>query len=87
MHFIGERALTQCQLKANLLYPNLRLLSMDLTSDMGARSSSESSMVSSTFGESNTADFNEDTEYLIRADQKPVVRYTTRQMFISILLA
>lgn len=39
---------------------------MDLTSDMGARSSSESSMVSSTFGESQ--DFNEDTEYLIRAD-------------------
>lgn len=37
---------------------------------MGARSSSESSMVSSTFGESNTADFNDDTEYLIR-DQKP----------------
>lgn len=53
---------------------------MDLTSDMGARSSSESSMVSSTFGESNTADFNEDTEYLIRNDQKPAVRYTTRQM-------
>jgi hypothetical protein len=43
---------------------------------MGARSSSESSMVSSTFGESNTADFNEDTEYLIRTDQKPAVRYT-----------
>ena len=38
---------------------------MDLTSDMG-RSSSESSMVSSTCGESQ--DFNEDTEYLIRAD-------------------
>jgi len=50
-----------------------RLLNMDLTSDL-ARSSSESSMVSSTFGESNTADFNEDTEYLIRADQKPAVR-------------
>lgn len=50
---------------------------------MGARSSSESSMVSSTFGESNTADFNEDTEYLIRSDQKPAVRYTTRQMFLS----
>lgn len=57
-----------------------RLLSMDLSSDMGARSSSESSMVSSTFGESNTADFNEDTEYLIRNEQKPTVRYTTRQM-------
>jgi Rho-related BTB domain-containing protein 1/2 len=38
-------------------------------SDMGARSSSESSMVSSTFGESTTADFNEDTEFLIRTDQ------------------
>ncbi|CRL03470.1 CLUMA_CG016254, isoform A [Clunio marinus] len=50
-----------------------RLLSMDLTSDMGARSSSESSMVSSTFGESST-DFNDDTEYLIRNDQKPAVR-------------
>lgn len=46
---------------------------MDLSSDIGARSSSESSMVSSTFGES-TADFNDDTEYLIRADQKPVTR-------------
>jgi hypothetical protein len=57
-----------------------RLLNIDLTSDMGARSSSESSMVSSTFGESNTADFNEDTEYLIRNEQKPAVRYTTRQM-------
>uniref|UniRef100_A0A1Q3G4Q1 Putative ras-related small gtpase rho type n=1 Tax=Culex tarsalis TaxID=7177 RepID=A0A1Q3G4Q1_CULTA len=45
-----------------------RLLTMDI-SDMGARSSSESSMVSSTFGESTTADFNEDTECLIRADQ------------------
>lgn len=41
---------------------------MDI-SDMGARSSSESSMVSSTFGESTTADFNEDTECLIRAEQ------------------
>lgn len=45
-----------------------RLLTMDI-SDMGARSSSESSMVSSTFGESTTADFNEDTECLIRAEQ------------------
>lgn len=53
---------------------------MDLTSEMG-RSSSESSMVSSTFGDSNTADFPEDTEYLIRTDQKPAVRYTTRQCF------
>jgi Rho-related BTB domain-containing protein 1/2 len=44
-----------------------RLLTMDIA-DMGARSSSESSMVSSTFGESTTADFNEDTECLIRLD-------------------
>ena len=45
-----------------------RLLTLDL-SDMGARSSSESSMVSSTFGDNNSsADFNEDTEYLIRCD-------------------
>lgn len=51
-----------------------RLLNMDLSSDIGARSSSESSMVSSTFGESTTADFNDDTEYLIRADQKPTTR-------------
>lgn len=59
---------------------------MDISSDMGARSSSESSMVSSTFGESNTADFNEDTEYLIRttADQtKPSPRYTIRHCFNS----
>lgn len=52
-----------------------RLFNMDLSSDIGARSSSESSMVSSTFGESTTADFNDDTEYLIRADQKPATRY------------
>ncbi|KAG5677214.1 hypothetical protein PVAND_006990 [Polypedilum vanderplanki] len=51
-----------------------RLLNMDLTVDIGARSSSESSMVSSTFGESMTADFNDDTELLIRADQKPQMR-------------
>lgn len=44
---------------------------MDFSSDIGARSSSESSMVSSTFGESTTADFNDDTEFLIRSDQKP----------------
>lgn len=51
-----------------------RLLTMDL-SDMGARSSSESSMVSSTFGDSSAADFNEDTEYLIRCDAgKPQLR-------------
>ncbi|KAG4075261.1 hypothetical protein HA402_003052 [Bradysia odoriphaga] len=42
-----------------------KLLTVDL-SDMGARSSSESSMVSSTFGDNSTTDFNEDTEYLIR---------------------
>ncbi|XP_063239432.1 rho-related BTB domain-containing protein 2 isoform X2 [Bacillus rossius redtenbacheri] len=42
-----------------------RLLTADLASDMGARSSSESSMVS-TFGEATVGDFNEDTEYLIR---------------------
>lgn len=52
-----------------------RLLNMELSTDIGARSSSESSMVSSTFGESTTADFNDDTEYLIRADQKPSSRY------------
>lgn len=45
-----------------------RLLTLDL-SDMGARSSSESSMVSSTFGDNSTNDFNEDTEYLIRNEQ------------------
>lgn len=44
-----------------------RLLNIDF-SDMGARSSSESSMVSSTFGDSSANDFNEDTEYLIRND-------------------
>lgn len=44
-----------------------RLLNIDFT-DMGARSSSESSMVSSTFGDNSTAEFNEDTEYLIRND-------------------
>lgn len=45
-----------------------RLLNIDF-SDMGARSSSESSMVSSTIGDNTAADFNEDTEYLIRCDQ------------------
>lgn len=44
-----------------------RLLTIDF-SDMGARSSSESSMVSSTFGDNSANDFNEDTEYLIRND-------------------
>lgn len=53
-----------------------RLLTLDL-SDMGARSSSESSMVSSTFGDNSAADFNEDTEYLIRTDPtaKPPSRF------------
>lgn len=45
-----------------------RLLNVDFN-DMGARSSSESSIVSSTHGDNTTADFNEDTEYLIRCDQ------------------
>ncbi|XP_030375324.1 rho-related BTB domain-containing protein 1 isoform X2 [Scaptodrosophila lebanonensis] len=46
-----------------------RLLSMDF-SDLGGRSSSESSMVSSTFGDSTVADFNDDTEYLIRNESR-----------------
>lgn len=45
-----------------------RLLNIDF-SDMGARSSSESSVVSSTYGDNSNVDFNEDTEYLIRCDQ------------------
>lgn len=65
-------------------YSFYRLLTMDV-SDMGARSSSESSMVSSTFGESTTADFNEDTEYLIRIDQsKPPLRFEAS--FLSCIL-
>lgn len=52
-----------------------RLLTLDL-SDMGARSSSESSMVSSTFGDNSAADFNEDTEYLIRTD--PTIKPSSR---------
>lgn len=52
-----------------------RLLTLDL-SDMGARSSSESSMVSSTFGDNSAADFNEDTEYLIRTD--PTIKPPSR---------
>lgn len=43
-----------------------RLLNIDFI-DMGARSSSESSMVSSTC-DGSANDFNEDTEYLIRND-------------------
>ncbi|XP_017022734.1 rho-related BTB domain-containing protein 1 isoform X1 [Drosophila kikkawai] len=46
-----------------------RLLSTEL-SDMGGRSSSESSMVSSTFGEATIADFNDDTESLIRYESR-----------------
>lgn len=46
-----------------------RLLSTEL-SDMGGRSSSESSMVSSTFGEATIADFNDDTESLIRYETR-----------------
>ncbi|XP_037904360.1 rho-related BTB domain-containing protein 1 isoform X2 [Hermetia illucens] len=49
--------------------PFYRLLTTEL-SDMGGRSSSESSMVSSTFGEATAADFNDDTEYLIRNETK-----------------
>lgn len=45
-----------------------RLLHIDF-SDMGARSSSESSVVSSTYGDNSSAECNEDTEYLIRCDQ------------------
>ncbi|XP_075160297.1 rho-related BTB domain containing isoform X1 [Haematobia irritans] len=41
-----------------------RVLNTEI-SDMGGRSSSESSMVSSTFGEATTADFNDDTECLL----------------------
>ncbi|XP_044740814.1 rho-related BTB domain-containing protein 1 isoform X2 [Chrysoperla carnea] len=44
-----------------------RLLTMELTSELGARSSSESSMVS-TFGEATVGEFNDDTEFLIRAE-------------------
>ncbi|XP_055854302.1 rho-related BTB domain-containing protein 1 isoform X2 [Episyrphus balteatus] len=46
-----------------------RLLTTEL-SDMGGRSSSESSMISSTFGEATTADFNDDTECLIRNESR-----------------
>lgn len=45
-----------------------RLLNIDFT-DMGARSSSESSVVSSTYGDNSNADYNEESEYLIRCDQ------------------
>ncbi|XP_023159457.1 rho-related BTB domain-containing protein 1 [Ceratitis capitata] len=51
---------------SNVFY---RLLNTELT-DMGGRSSSESSMVSSTFGEATTADFNDDTECLIRHESR-----------------
>ncbi|KAH8371842.1 hypothetical protein KR093_009061 [Drosophila rubida] len=46
-----------------------RILTTEV-SDMGGRSSSESSMVSSTFGEATIADFNDDTEYLIRYETR-----------------
>lgn len=59
-----------------------RLLTLDL-SDMGARSSSESSMVSSTFGDNSAADFNEDTEYLIRTD--PTAKPPSRFVSLSFL--
>lgn len=49
-----------------------RLLHIDFT-DMGARSSSESSVVSSTYGDSTNAD-NEETEYLIRCDQSKLAQ-------------
>lgn len=48
---------------------------MDFTSEMGARSSSESSMVSSSYGDSTVGDFDEDTEYLIRNEHKTPLRY------------
>lgn len=48
-----------------------RLLNIDF-SDIGARSSSESSMVSSTYGDNTNTDYNEETEYLIRCDQSKV---------------
>ncbi|XP_037815763.1 rho-related BTB domain-containing protein 2 isoform X1 [Lucilia sericata] len=46
-----------------------RILNTEIT-DMGGRSSSESSMISSTFGEATTADFNDDTECLIRNESR-----------------
>lgn len=59
---------------------------MDFSSDIGARSSSESSMVSSTFGESTTADFNDDTEFLIRAaEQKPPSRLNFILNYLNLL--
>jgi hypothetical protein len=69
MRFIGMRFNNFMRNASLLTYfaSLLRLLTMDIA-DMGARSSSESSMVSSTFGESTTADFNDDTECLLRLD-------------------
>ncbi|XP_037939980.1 rho-related BTB domain-containing protein 1 isoform X2 [Teleopsis dalmanni] len=46
-----------------------RLLNNELL-DLGGRSTSESSMVSSTFGEATAGDFNDDTEYLIRHESR-----------------
>lgn len=56
-----------------------RLLSIDF-SDMGARSSSESSVVSSTYGDNSNAEYSDDTEYLIRCDQNKLgqTRYERR---------
>uniref|UniRef100_A0A1A9V2Z1 BTB domain-containing protein n=1 Tax=Glossina austeni TaxID=7395 RepID=A0A1A9V2Z1_GLOAU len=51
---------------SNIFY---RILNTEIP-DMGGRSSSESSMVSSTFGEATTADFNDDTECLIRNESR-----------------
>lgn len=62
-----------------------RLLNIDF-SDMGARSSSESSVVSSTTGDNvNNADYNEETEYLIRCDpnKMPQPRYVRNCYTIS----
>lgn len=52
------------------MYYFSRLLNIDLANDIGVRSSSESSMISSSFGDSTNADFNDDTEYLIDTDKK-----------------
>lgn len=60
-----------------------RLLTMEFTSEMGARSSSESSMVS-TFGEATVGEFNDDTEYLIRADQTKSAKELNHPAFQSI---
>lgn len=60
-----------------------RLLNIDFV-DIGARSSSESSMVSSTC-DGSANDFNEDTEYLIRNDasKQPQLRFDFIHYFHS----